>query len=500
MVSPSSSAFLYEHSAARVPNTPTQFPITPPRKHKTPPQIASSLSTAYGVSSQGVRPVGRRRALSYSTESNGEQGRITMQTRVAVRDTTPHRFQIIPLREAKHHHDLDSNSEVHPKRSKDFKQPPPNSPYQINEPSSLPTLQKKAHPQEHSASLSGSGDKLSLTFSSSSTPTKVSRDDLCLQESGSQHEQDADKPMFLESVSMKALHCSYHPATLLPESSDRQLNVGYASHTTITDSKFPSELLIFRADGYPGSQRAHKRATNSENISQAQLNDCHTYNVGTGKPQVRAYSEDLARYRGKASQNRVHDRLCPSWSRDDSSWYSTKRHAIYADALVLPLFERDSGFCRNYPKRSLLSSSPRNPLTDQTSCQRCAKPQYSGDVFNRLADGKAARASSRIVSSSRSEAAIFPKKFSGQPRPPTDYFSPSPVPHLCLARKSRDPSTVRARVISTLSVVHERPVNYSKIILDLLAQLDHAIEEWDNLGRDHTEARIRIQTAADPRF
>lgn len=92
MVNSSSSIYLAPVSQTMF-HTPPRLPVTPPRKYQ--PPIPRSTTP------QSLGSIGRSRALSTNADANADQGRITMQTRVAVRDTTPHRFQIIPLREVK---------------------------------------------------------------------------------------------------------------------------------------------------------------------------------------------------------------------------------------------------------------------------------------------------------------------------------------------------------------------------------------------------------------
>jgi len=92
-------------SAAFLSLPPPTFPHTPPSLSAAPsftlpvPQLDLASRDSTRDVSQSRCPPSRLRASSIDPDPNGEQSRITMQTRVAVRDTTPHRFQIIPLRE-----------------------------------------------------------------------------------------------------------------------------------------------------------------------------------------------------------------------------------------------------------------------------------------------------------------------------------------------------------------------------------------------------------------
>lgn len=62
------------------------------------PVSLNSLYTFGELSSEHMQPSTSRRQQE-STVSHDDGAKVTMQTRVAVRDKTPHRFQVIPLRE-----------------------------------------------------------------------------------------------------------------------------------------------------------------------------------------------------------------------------------------------------------------------------------------------------------------------------------------------------------------------------------------------------------------
>ncbi|TFK29314.1 hypothetical protein FA15DRAFT_752775 [Coprinopsis marcescibilis] len=61
------------------------------------------VERAQEILSTQIFPVSSDRGVSPEPADRMDTGKITMQTRVAVRDKTPHRFQVIPLREAAKH-------------------------------------------------------------------------------------------------------------------------------------------------------------------------------------------------------------------------------------------------------------------------------------------------------------------------------------------------------------------------------------------------------------
>lgn len=98
MSDPTPTVFLSPPSRI-IPHTPPSLPATlspsPQLVHRLPP-----FDPTRNIS-QKCSPVGQQRVSSIDPDPTSEQSRVTMQTRVAVRDTTPHRFQVIPLREHK---------------------------------------------------------------------------------------------------------------------------------------------------------------------------------------------------------------------------------------------------------------------------------------------------------------------------------------------------------------------------------------------------------------
>lgn len=185
------------------------------------------------------------------------------------------------------------------------------------------------------------------------------------------------------------------------------------------------------------------------------------------KPKFRACSEDLTRHLSKSIHNRRYERLFPPCSRDDQSWYATKRHAIYSDTLNLPLLFSESEF--HGPQQ--VSRTPQSYF-----CHRCTKPRYLEEVL-----GSQGNMSSKILTRSQSEQSFALRKFLTQDRPSTQPSLHSPVPHLRLSRNARGSLAFRTIIKSTLSAVHERPLRHPKIILDLLIQLEQATEEWNSL-------------------
>lgn len=92
-------------NSIQVPKPLVRLPITPPGKNHIVSHAASSLSRS--AISRGVNI---NASLQVPAEHGGSQCPVTMQTRVAIRDTTPHRFQTVPLREVKGSNNI---SELH---------------------------------------------------------------------------------------------------------------------------------------------------------------------------------------------------------------------------------------------------------------------------------------------------------------------------------------------------------------------------------------------------
>jgi hypothetical protein len=136
----SSSSVLSEAPCSNFPQVSARLLVSPPPKQSpASTQVTTSPSAAHSICSQGFRSSGCSRVSFTHFETNSEQGPITMQTRIAVRDTTPHRFQIIPLREAKSRYNLNQITTVQ-HIPEDLKHQPHTSPHLDLEPSFIPTL------------------------------------------------------------------------------------------------------------------------------------------------------------------------------------------------------------------------------------------------------------------------------------------------------------------------------------------------------------------------
>lgn len=211
--------------------------------------------------------------------------------------------------------------------------------------------------------------------------------------------------------------------------------------------------------------------------------DCRTCHVALNKTKVRVCSEDLSRGQNKVAHNCVYERLRLSGSHDNS-WRATKRHAIYSDTLALPMPDLIE------PRRILLASTPRtSPVTFGHCTAFCCPEDVFGTPLN--------TSSPRIIPSPQSEKDLPGRRFPIENRSSADFPS---VPHLRLSRKFRDSLTVPENMASTLDFVYKRPLGHSRIILDLLFQLDQAIEEWDSLGRDCSQKQSRIRVTKHTRI
>jgi hypothetical protein len=211
--------------------------------------------------------------------------------------------------------------------------------------------------------------------------------------------------------------------------------------------------------------------------------DHRTCNAMTGKAKPRACSEDLTRGQGQSVRSCVYERLRPTWSRDDSQRYSTKRHAIYSDTLVLPLVSPEMDLAMPTPRRILLAPTFRNSqIATSHTCSHGTKLLFPENVFDQLQNANMDRFSSIAMRGSQSEKIMTSERIPVVDRHSPTYSHLPSVPHLRFYRKSRDSATIKSSIISTLGGHREHPLKYSATILDLLAQLDQAIEEWSNFG------------------
>lgn len=221
--------------------------------------------------------------------------------------------------------------------------------------------------------------------------------------------------------------------------------------------------------------------------------NCRTCHVVLNKTKARACSEDLTRSRGKVALDCVDERVRPSGIHDDSSWCATKRHAIYSDTLALPVVSPELDLTG--PRRILLAPT----RTSQMPLGHSYCPGTAPCCPEKLFSCSANFSSSKTVPGSRSDEHIMSTRFPIEITSSTDFSLSSSVPRLRLSRKSRDSLAIRTSIVSTFDMGHEQPLRHSTIIIDLLFQLDQAIEEWDSLGMDYPGHQSKVRVASrDP--
>ncbi|KAF5363529.1 hypothetical protein D9756_000563 [Leucocoprinus leucothites] len=458
----SSGSSTLESLCPQILKTPVRLSDTHHWKHHASSQAASSRSNTQSTNALGLKSSAHPRTPTANLELNGNQGPITMQTCIAVRDATPHRFQIIPLREAKSRQNL---SEPLPSDTRDQKS-------RTQSPSladwSSPSIQPfppVARPRPNLSSLSvQSGGQCSIIPNMSATIGNI-----CVSQTQTHEvkceENSGGGPGHLKlhmhptpSITSRAAHTQYEyrPASLSRVRKPRTSSLDSVPDLIHEQSKQLSKEAKIRAP-----------------------NDCHTCHVVSNKTKGRAWSEDLTHHHRKTSGNCVYERPVPLWSQDDSTWRATKRHAIYSDTLVLPLFSSTLDLVG--PRRTSVAPTLRNSqVSPEHSCRHYTKPYY----LKTASDHPASTLSSGPVYSSQSEKDVPPQELSVTSRPLTEPPVYPSVPRLQLSRKQCDLSTFRASVVSTLG--HEWPLKHSNLILELLIQLDQAIDEWNKLGSHYT--------------
>ncbi|KAJ3564686.1 hypothetical protein NP233_g8127 [Leucocoprinus birnbaumii] len=444
------SSGIIERHYAQAPQTPTRS-AGAHRKLRTP-SLAISPSASQCASFQGLMSSLSPRASTTSLERHGNQGPVTMQTRIAVRDATPHRFQIIPLREAKSRHNL---SEPHATSIKVAKDKSNHSRPVEWQALSLHAQPPASSSRQNLSTLSGTNEKSCL-------PASI----LSVSEIG--HDSQAQKTGDEDDID-GSIGCQKLQSPLAPPNSSKNVNRG-----KLRAGKPPH---ICTTDPFLDMNQMHKKHSSTGAHFKASR-DCQTCSVTSSKMKGRAYSEDLTRRQEYTSRNCTYERLLPLWSRDDSSWSTNKRHAIYSDTLVLPLGSPKLNFVE--PSR-ILSPTPRASQAQPSHPRcHCVKPCYHRDAHGETGTAL----SSKIPPSSQSEQTVAPTKFCIPNRPLTESPRCPPVPHLRLSGKRQTTPAHHANVTTGLNDVHERPLKYSKIILELLVQIDGAIEEWSILGRN----------------
>lgn len=103
--------------------------------------------------------------------------------------------------------------------------------------------------------------------------------------------------------------------------------------------------------------------------------------------------------------------------------------------------------------------------------------RHSQGVSNQTSD-KGLRVATGIVLNSQPGNIVTGTEVSFQANPPAELFA-LPVPRLRLFKKTRNLSAFEA------TSSHDDLAKHSNTVLDLVAQLDQAINDWKELERDH---------------
>jgi len=191
----------------------------------------------------------------------------------------------------------------------------------------------------------------------------------------------------------------------------------------------------------------------------------------------RVCSEDLTRCGGRKC---THGYSCLRCSCADSSWHTTitvtRRHAIYTDALLLPVISRDSSSRRMW----------RAPVAHSHEANHLSLNHHVGSRISQGASiqtlDKGLRVVPGVVYSSLPGNVDYVVR---QTNTPAEFGLP-PVSRLRLSKKTRDASTSRA------SFTHEGFARHSNTILELITLLDLAIRDWKEIGRDQAVLRASV--------
>ena len=424
-----------------------------------------------------------------SRSPSDEPSKITMRTRVAVRDKNPHRFQVVPLR--------DAGKLQGSRRQGDLGRPlkVPSSPisHLLRSPSGAlspcsPTSPLRASLSAHSLSQKTAGNShefnelyairgttafgpgpKSLAASSSFLSSIVSHDVSTASEIGlSRNRSRSGERSGERSLDFSARHPK---AVAMAQAGTSCRHNG--SGNSDCDGRTPMRPIGTRLP----CGRTHTKSTSLSNL--------RALHKATGELAAKKLTalDSLPSNNGSTTPKKNTHRLENHWVSSPETplvkkTLSKKRHAIYTASLVLPDFEKliypggDSAYRHASASLAveeqsalclpLQSNSGRSPHTPSRKCKRpsVATPQDTSDFAFEIST----EAKMKLFSQSSNDSLCNPRDTSV---PLCSSLSLSAHPK---------PASLRARLVS-----NSGNTIYPQVILELFSQIDQEIEDWSRL-------------------
>lgn len=428
----------------------------------------------------------------YNVDS--DHTRITMKTRVAVRDKTPHRFQVVPLRDVSKltasedgrpsqlalplpSHTLlrsasirrQTYSQVRPGISSSYSQDI-NAQYDCNVLANSETL---VTPRAEMLAMPVLTLSPSFQLENVGGPYALAEQDmnrLCTKSTAHKFASSISTP----TNTLKSYDASYHTHTQnpFPLDSDRSPSVQTTSAHTTSQSVY---LASCNGGAYP---KTSNRITSEHLLANAQSSILNS----KSPRKKRTRSENIPSIRDR-NQKDGHNPPAATVTQESCDSRMTKRHAIYTQSLYVPFLESPSYF----PGNSLENRKEHHQLFGVHSYEEVSdshKTHYPERVsFNQMSQAFVSDSGATLPNTSsddQSSVEVVPSEKSVQlltVKPRASEAAPYNGPHRGLNYR-------RLSRVYPLSAETKLHAVYPQIVCEMFTEIDQAIHEWGHIYLD----------------
>ncbi|KAF8914115.1 hypothetical protein CPB84DRAFT_1840858 [Gymnopilus junonius] len=425
-----------------------------------------------------------------STSASDEPIKITMRTRVAVRDKNPHRFQVIPLRDASMLQASRSQSNT----TRPLRVPTTPVNYLLKSPSGTLSPYSSAKPLQSALSAQSLSEysqkencplpeviELNVNKTLAVPEVKALIAPSSLLSSLSLHGQNNDSALWEFDVNQKTPRSNDRNSGFLRFRSKgthrRALEIrkldprdqSKVSGDTVTHGRTTTQSLHIRS---------HHDETHARSTSLSNLRTVHTIQDSISCIPSNLHQSGDNAGEGKSCSGDLENSqlLSPETHRLVKKSSSKKRHAIYTASLVLPDFDKlTCSRGETNSRRTLDSYSTedeqhilRTPLQSNFGHSTCGLPEACEAKIPRLNIHVASGFS--IRKSLENDANVSIASLRDEFCPPQN-SSGSLCPSVAL-------TDAKSASLRTSFDVNAGKMIYPQIILDLFAQIDQVIEDW----------------------
>ena len=390
----------------------------------TPNSRTTSLSRRFSSSNQlsGLLATSRSKDSRLNADYNvdADHGRITMQTRVAVRDKTPHRFQVVPLRDVSGLTPLDGGR-----------------PSQLTLPPASHTLLRSASIRRQTYSqvrpvIASSYPQLDIT---------QNKCDMMLADSETLANPTAGIPVLALSPSIEIDNLERSHALAEQDMNRRDTKATtnkYEISITTTSTKAPQR--------YDESHHTHAQNPPMQ--------------LSKSPRKKRTRSENILRIR---DNNR---RDGPAATKDNPDFRMSKRHAIYTQSLYVPFLESPSYFSGS-------STEDDQPFIENVSDSHLPDEAFFSEMPQAISSDSGATLSN--TNSDDQIRHVLPSE------KPLQLLMLKSLESATKNERYRGLNYHRLSRVYPLSAEARLHIYYPQIVRELFTDIDRAIQEWKQM-------------------